>query len=112
MIPAAFDYLRAHSTDEAIAHLQQHGAEARVLAGHPCDEAVERIGQAGNPEHHERRAEMAVDDQQHERRDQHDPQDRQLVGEREVFHGRDAPSIVAASALTRSMASTASAPET
>ena len=33
MIPAAFDYLRAHSTDEAIAHLQQHGAEARVLAG-------------------------------------------------------------------------------
>ena len=33
MIPAAFDYLRAHTTDEAIAHLQQHGAEARVLAG-------------------------------------------------------------------------------
>jgi len=33
MIPAAFDYLRAHTTDEAVAHLQQHGAEARVLAG-------------------------------------------------------------------------------
>ena len=33
MIPAAFDYFRAHTTDEAIAHLQQHGAEARVLAG-------------------------------------------------------------------------------
>ncbi|HVB36906.1 MAG TPA: FAD binding domain-containing protein, partial [Vicinamibacterales bacterium] len=33
MIPAAFDYIRAHSTDEAFAHLQQHGAEARVLAG-------------------------------------------------------------------------------
>ena len=33
MIPAAFDYVRAHTTDEAIAHLQQHGAEARVLAG-------------------------------------------------------------------------------
>ena len=33
MIPAAFDYLRAHTTDEAFAHLQQHGAEARVLAG-------------------------------------------------------------------------------
>jgi aerobic carbon-monoxide dehydrogenase medium subunit len=33
VIPAAFEYLRAHSTDEAIAHLQQHGAEARVLAG-------------------------------------------------------------------------------
>ena len=30
---------------------------------------------------------MAVDDQQHERRDQHDPQDRQLVGEREIAHG-------------------------
>lgn len=33
MIPAAFEYLRAHTTDEAFAHLQQHGAEARVLAG-------------------------------------------------------------------------------
>jgi len=33
VIPAAFDYFRAHTTDEAIAHLQQHGAEARVLAG-------------------------------------------------------------------------------
>ena len=32
MIPAAFDYLRAHTTDEAFAHLQQHGAEARVRA--------------------------------------------------------------------------------
>lgn len=33
MIPAAFNYLRAHSSDEAFAHLQQYGAEARVLAG-------------------------------------------------------------------------------
>jgi aerobic carbon-monoxide dehydrogenase medium subunit len=33
VIPAAFEYLRAHSTDEAFAYLQQHGAEARVLAG-------------------------------------------------------------------------------
>ena len=33
MIPAAFNYLRAHTTDEALAHLQQYGAEARVLAG-------------------------------------------------------------------------------
>jgi aerobic carbon-monoxide dehydrogenase medium subunit len=33
VIPAAFDYLRAHTTDEALAHLQRHGAEARVLAG-------------------------------------------------------------------------------
>lgn len=33
MIPAAFDYLQAHTTDEAFAHLQQHGGEARVLAG-------------------------------------------------------------------------------
>ncbi|MEZ5319133.1 MAG: FAD binding domain-containing protein [Vicinamibacterales bacterium] len=33
MIPAAFDYVRAHSTDEAFALLQQHGADARVLAG-------------------------------------------------------------------------------
>ena len=33
MIPAAFDYLRAHTPDEAFALLQQHGADARVLAG-------------------------------------------------------------------------------
>ena len=33
MIPAAFDYLRAHTSDEAFASLQQHGADARVLAG-------------------------------------------------------------------------------
>jgi hypothetical protein len=33
VIPAAFDYLRAQSTDEALAQLQQHGADARVLAG-------------------------------------------------------------------------------
>ena len=33
MIPAAFQYLRAHTSDEAFAHLQQYGAEARVLAG-------------------------------------------------------------------------------
>jgi carbon-monoxide dehydrogenase medium subunit len=33
VIPAPFEYLRAHTTDEAFAHMQQHGAEARVLAG-------------------------------------------------------------------------------
>lgn len=33
MIPAAFDYRRAHSVDEAFAHLQQYGGDARVLAG-------------------------------------------------------------------------------
>jgi aerobic carbon-monoxide dehydrogenase medium subunit len=33
VIPAAFDYVRARSTDEAFAQLQKHGSEARVLAG-------------------------------------------------------------------------------
>jgi carbon-monoxide dehydrogenase medium subunit len=33
VIPAAFDYLRAHSADEAFAQLQKYGADARVLAG-------------------------------------------------------------------------------
>jgi carbon-monoxide dehydrogenase medium subunit len=33
VIPAAFDYVRARSLDEALAALQQHGSEARVLAG-------------------------------------------------------------------------------
>ena len=33
MIPAAFDYIRASSADDAFAQLQRLGAEARVLAG-------------------------------------------------------------------------------
>lgn len=33
MIPAAFDYVRAGSADEAFAQLQKLGADARVLAG-------------------------------------------------------------------------------
>ena len=33
MIPAAFEYVRVHTEDEAFEQLQQHGAEARVLAG-------------------------------------------------------------------------------
>jgi carbon-monoxide dehydrogenase medium subunit len=33
VIPAAFDYVRAHSPDEALTQLQKHGADARVLAG-------------------------------------------------------------------------------
>jgi len=33
MFPASFEYVRAHSSDEAFAALQQHGSDARVLAG-------------------------------------------------------------------------------
>jgi len=33
VIPAAFEYLRASSVDEVVAQLQQHGGDARVLAG-------------------------------------------------------------------------------
>ena len=33
MIPAAFDYVRAGSVEEAIAALTEHGDEAKVLAG-------------------------------------------------------------------------------
>jgi aerobic carbon-monoxide dehydrogenase medium subunit len=33
VIPANFEYVRAHSLDEAFAAMQQHGSEARVLAG-------------------------------------------------------------------------------
>jgi aerobic carbon-monoxide dehydrogenase medium subunit len=33
MIPAAFDYVRASSVDEAIGLLEQHGDEAKLLAG-------------------------------------------------------------------------------
>jgi len=33
MIPAAFEYYRASSVDEALALMQQHGEDAKVLAG-------------------------------------------------------------------------------
>jgi carbon-monoxide dehydrogenase medium subunit len=33
MFPAAFDYLSAHSVDEALAALLKHGGDARILAG-------------------------------------------------------------------------------
>ncbi len=33
MFPASFEYLRAHSVDEALAALLEHGADARILAG-------------------------------------------------------------------------------
>jgi len=33
VIPAAFEYVRVHSAEEAIAQLQKHGSDARVLAG-------------------------------------------------------------------------------
>ncbi len=33
MIPAAFDYVRAGSADEALSLLTQHGDEAKLLAG-------------------------------------------------------------------------------
>ena len=33
MIPAAFDYVRAGSADEALSLLAEHGDEAKLLAG-------------------------------------------------------------------------------
>ncbi|MFW6034593.1 MAG: xanthine dehydrogenase family protein subunit M, partial [bacterium] len=33
MIPAAFDYVRAGSVEEAVGVLQQHGDDAKLLAG-------------------------------------------------------------------------------
>jgi len=33
MIPAAFDYVRAGSAEEAVALLSQHGDDAKLLAG-------------------------------------------------------------------------------
>ncbi|MDH3756092.1 MAG: FAD binding domain-containing protein, partial [Acidimicrobiia bacterium] len=33
MIPAAFDYVRAASADEAVAALAEHGDDAKLLAG-------------------------------------------------------------------------------
>ena len=56
MIPAAFDYVRASSAEEAISLLGEHGDEAKFLAGghslllenpNPTEEEV-RLGLEGN----------------------------------------------------------------
>jgi 2-furoyl-CoA dehydrogenase FAD binding subunit len=42
MKPAAFDYLRADSADDAVRALREHGPEARILAGGQSLMAVSR----------------------------------------------------------------------
>ena len=86
-------------------------------------ETIERVGGPGDDEYRERGAELFVDDQQNERGDQHDPQNRELIRQREVAHdsgpstplavlnyaeGRESP----ASARRRITVSTASMPDT
>ena len=59
---------------------------ARALPGEARSQTVERVGDAGDQEDEQRGAQPAVDDQQHERRHQHDAQDRELVGDGQVTH--------------------------
>ena len=51
-----------------------------------AEHARPKVGEPGDEKHSERCAEMAVDNQQHERRDQHDPQDCDLIGKRQIAH--------------------------
>ncbi len=97
---------------QLVGHRVEPGAQAGALAGAPRDEAVQRVGQPGEAEDQKRGAEISVDDEQHERGNQGDAQDRQLVGQRQILHGGTRRAVVAASTRTRSITSTASAPET
>ena len=72
---------------QLVGHRIEPRAEARALPGPARDQAVERVGHARHEERDQRGAEIVVDDEQHERRRQHDPQDRELVRKRQVAHG-------------------------
>ena len=63
-------------------------------------------------EHDQRPAEMAVDHQDDERRNQQHPQQRQLVRRRERGHRTSGPATAPAQRFSRSIASIASAPVT
>ena len=43
MIPAAFDYYRPQDLDGVISLLQEHGDDARVIAGGPQPDSVNEI---------------------------------------------------------------------
>ena len=57
----------------------QPGAQLALLSGGAGREAVEQIGEPGEREHQERPAELAVERENHERRDQQHAKQRQLV---------------------------------
>ena len=59
-----------------------------LLPGRPGDQAVEHVGHAGGEERDQRPAAIAVDQQDHERRNQQHPEDGELIGRREVLHHR------------------------
>ena len=86
---------------QLVGHRIEPGAEAGRWPVTARDQAVERVGDAGNAEDDQRGAEVAVHRQQDERRNQHDPQNRQLVGQREVPHARQRD-VVAAPGADRS----------
>ena len=73
--------------EELVGHRIEPGAEAGALAGASGDQPVKGVCRPRRDEHQQRRAKPAIDDQQHERGDQDDPQDRQLVREGQVTQG-------------------------
>ena len=40
MIPAAFDYVRAESAEQAISLIGEHGEDAKFIAGEPSPSGV------------------------------------------------------------------------
>ena len=88
-------------------------AEAGLLSGPPGDQPVERVGDAGGGEHGQRPAEMAVDDQDDERRDEQHPQQRELIRQRQDRHrALTVGTAGRASRCSRSTIAIASAPVT
>ena len=99
---------------ELVGHRIEPGAELRLLTGPPRDQAVEAVGRAGRGEHHQRPAEMPIQHQNHEGRNQQHSEQRQLIRRREHRHRALFPRTAAAGTIEamRSMAVSASLPVT
>ena len=74
-------------TVSQIGHRIEPRPEARLLARTARDQSVESVGDAGCAEHDECPPQVAVDDEDHERRDKKHPEQRQLVCDREYVLG-------------------------
>ena len=112
--PGIVRTMNALEQQQLVGHRVEPGPERRLLPRAPGDEAVERVGDAGRDERGQRPPELAVQHQDHERRDEQHPEQRDLVrdGERRHLYFFSPRALDPVSFSRRATASTASAPVT